>query len=252
MAEVTETNQRRTSLSWTLDLYVLRLFAVLYAGNLLCLTLIYVCIDAVENLDDFSARTSTVGQLASLALRYYLAIVPVVFCQLLGPVVALTAGLFTVTLFHQSNEFVPMLSAGRPHWRIFLPILAGAVGVSLGTFLLQELWIPRTAATVREVRGKKKGMEVLLHRKHLDLKSGVLIKINRYHVLERRAEGVTVLPLMPAGGRSDAREYLIQAREMLWVEPELQKKSPYWLLKDGQLQTYDEEGRLIPPPAPDA
>ncbi|MCZ6793253.1 MAG: LptF/LptG family permease, partial [Planctomycetota bacterium] len=114
----------------------------------------------------------------------------------------------------------------------------------------QELWIPRTAATVREVRGKKKGMEVLLHRKHLDLKSGIFIKINRYHVPERRAEGVTVLSLpMLASGRADSREYLVQAREMLWVEPELQK-SPYWLLMDGQQQTWDEAGGLIPPPAP--
>ena len=237
--------------SWTLDLYIFRRFLFLGAGNLVCLTLIYVFIDAVENLDDFSVRTDTITELLGLSLRYYLVIVPVVFCQLLGPVVALTGGLFTVTLLHRLNELAPMLAGGRPYWRIFLPILIGGLLISIGTFLVQELWIPATAKMLREVRGKKEGSEVLTHLKHLDTERGILIKLNSYHVLERRGEGVTVLTLsILATKRQDEYEYHIQAREIRWVQPELEETG-YWLLVDGQIQKYDSGGSLIKPPRKD-
>ena len=240
----------RTLVTTTLDLYVLRRFLYLYGATLFCFTLVYVLIDSFENLDDFAEQTDTFHELLSFSLRYYLATVPVVFCQLLGPIVALTAGLFTVTLFQRVNEFVPMLANGRPYWRIFLPIFVAGGVISVATFCVQEFWIPRQADVLREVEGKKKGLEILENRNHLDRMERILIMAKRYHVVEKRAEGVTVMPLpLLSGSRDDQYEYYIQAPEMQWVEPELAGEDSYWMLFDCNIQKYraGENGGLIPP-----
>ncbi|MEM7233988.1 MAG: LptF/LptG family permease, partial [Planctomycetota bacterium] len=221
---------------WQLDGYVLRLYAMLYSGNLIAFTLLYVMIDLFESLEDFDSRAQTAFELMGLLGKYYLAVIPTVFCQLLGPVVALTSGLFAVTMLARSNELVPMLASGRPFWRIVMPIFVSSLFICGATFLVQELWIPRTADIIKEVTGTKDDKRVLENRTYYDRKEGILIEMKRYFVVEQRAEDVTVFPL-PGHERADESEFFIWARKMNWVTPE--KGEPYWLVRDGQIQEYD-------------
>ena len=222
-----------------LDLYVLRKYAFLYVGNLACFSLVYVVIDLFENLEDFDKQSETVGELARVAARYYGAVVPAVFCQLLGPVVALTAGLFTVTLLHRSNELVPMLANGLPFWRVVSPILVGGACASMATFAVQELWIPRTADAIKEALGSKEGREIIRHLTYHDDKRGVLIRIKAYHVVERRAEGVMVFSIPKHVKRApDENEIFLAADHMEWIVPELGDGGGFWRLRQCQIQRY--------------
>jgi lipopolysaccharide export LptBFGC system permease protein LptF len=228
------------SIGGVLDRYFLRRFASLYAGTLLSFSLTYVVLDLFEHLDEWSRESSGFLDLVVLVTSYYGLVLPVVFCQILGPIVCLTAGLFTLTLFQRANELVPLLANGRSHARAVAPLLAASLLIAVLTFLVQELWIPRTRATLREVSGKREGSEVVLDQKHRD-PDGVLISVRRYHLLQRRGEGVTVLAV--GGGRD--HEFIVHAQSMEWVEPELGVGGGYWLLRSGTEQEYraGEAGR---------
>ncbi len=235
----------------TLDGYVLRRFLLIYVANLVSFSLIFVLLDLFEHLDEFIVDDQTAGELLHVMTRYYGAILPMVYCHLLGPIVTLTAGLFTVTLFQRANELVPMLANGRSYRRLFAPMLVAAIVIAFGTSLIQEFWIPGTRKTFLEVVGQRDGDRVLVDRKYRDETTGDLIIVKRYHPGERRAEGVTVLP----GGRSSSTspQRLIEARSMRWVQPELEPDAGHWLLEDGWMQTYAPQlglgySRLVPVP----
>ena len=217
----------------TLDLYILRLFLVVYVVNLLSFCLIFVLIDLVENLDNFNRQSGSLGELFSLMLRYYSINLPIVFCQVLGPIVCLTSGLFTMTLLQRSNELIPVLANGRSYRRLFLPVLLAAGVISVGTYLVQDFWIPGTREAFREMASKRKGRLETMDLKYEDTQEGILILIRRYLVNEKRAEGVLVLPTSP-GEEPDS---VISARQMDWVQPS--RGHGYWLMKKGWIALYE-------------
>ena len=217
----------------TLDLYILRLFLVVYIVNLLSFSLIFVLIDLVENLDNFNRQADSLGELFSLMLRYYSINLPIVFCQVLGPIVCLTSGLFTMTLLQRSNELIPVLANGRSYRRFFMPVLLAAGAISMGTYLVQDFWIPGTREAFREMASKRKGRLETRDLKYEDTQQGILILIRRYLVNEKRAEGVLVLPTSPG----DEPDSVISARQMDWVQPS--QGSGYWLMKKGWIALYE-------------
>lgn len=229
--------------SLTLDLYILRIFLGVYVVNLLSFCLIFVLIDLVENLDNFNRQADSLGELFNLMFRYYGINLPIVFCQVLGPIVCLTSGLFTLTLLQRSNELIPILANGRPYRRLFMPVLLAACLISAGTFLVQDLWLPGTREAFSEMSSKRKGRFEVRDLKYKDAPAGTLILIRSYFINEQRAEGVLVLPTSP--GKQD--DSVISARQMQWVQPS--QGRGYWLMKKGwtssyeQIEFLDSEGR---------
>ncbi len=233
-----------------LDAYIARRFLATYAGNLFVFTLIFVLVDTVAHFDDFWKGERGAAGAFSLWLQYYLAVTPVIFCQILGPVVTVSAALLSVTTFQRSNEFVPILATGRSYQRALRPVLLASAGISLAAFLVQELWVPRTVqsmARVREaVRGSRGALRDVVF---YDETFGQLIVFKTYYRNERRAEGVTVLPTL----RKGERHLLIQAASAEWVRPQVSGEDAglgYWLLKDGIVQEWDAEYRLLVRPPP--
>ncbi len=231
-------------LSWrttTLDRYVLGRFLGIYAANLLSFTLLFVLIDLVSNIERFQKNADGFGDFVAACFAYYTSIVPVIFCQILGPVVAVASAMFTVTLFQRSNEFVPVLAAGRSYQRTLLPILVASAVMSVGTFVIQEAWIPRTADAIRQALERKGRRVIFDDVKYRDAKHGNLIILKAYNRVHQSAdEGVLVLPVEKRG-RS---QYLIAARSMEWRTPEAEGDN-YWLLRDVRVQEYDQAGRLV-------
>jgi len=218
----------------TLDSYILSRFVVVYVASLVSFAMIFVLLDLVENLDEFNKQTNSAGELVSLLVRYYGVNLPIVFCQILGPIVCLTAGLFTLTIFQRSNELVPMLANGRSIRRVCLPMIIAACVLAVGTFAVQEVWIPKTRDVFRELSGKR-GEKLETHdQKYSDSGREILLSIQRYLIAEQRALGVLVLPTNPRRGTDE----VIHARSMEWVTPEL--GAGYWLLKDGWVQRYQK------------
>jgi lipopolysaccharide export system permease protein len=222
-----------------LDRYILKRFLFIYAGNLVSFTLLFIVIDAVNNLDGFVSRTDGFWDLLTELAECYAALTPVVFCQVLGPVVAVSAALFSVTTLQRANEFTPVLASGRSYQRAFIPILGASLAVCLAVFLLQELWIPRTLAEVRRAAVSRRGRESFRNFRHVDLDRGNLLSLQRYNRKDQSAEGILVFPLFPRPGH---RHYL-SARSAQWTETG--GDAGYWTLRQGIVQEYDEQGDLV-------
>ena len=122
---------------------------MIYLANLVSFSLLFVLIDAVSNIEDFLDQSDGILAFLLAIATSYAAVLPVIFCQILGPVVAVSAALFTITTLQRANEFTPILASGRSYQRTLLPVVVGSLVVSVGAFLLQELWIPRTADMLR-------------------------------------------------------------------------------------------------------
>jgi lipopolysaccharide export system permease protein len=124
----------RSILATYLRSYVIVLTAVLS---------LYVVIDLFTNLDDFVSKNGLVATLEHIG-RYYGVRMVQIFDKL-SEVIALLAGLFTISGMMRSNELIPQLSAGIPTRRIIRPVLIGAgIMLALGP-LNQELLIPQFA-----------------------------------------------------------------------------------------------------------
>ncbi len=234
----------------TIDLYILRRFLSIYGANLVSFTLIFVLIDAITHFEDFAKKTEGLQELIAVCLRYYAAITPLIFCQVLGPVVAVSAALFAVTTFQRSNELTPILASGKSYQRTFAPILAATLVISAGIFIVQEKWIPRTVSAMREAAESRGLNQKAKHVKHLDTTHGNLIAFLEYERFRQRANGVDVLPVSRRGGN----QVFIRAKSAEWVAgdpagpPSSRGQSSSrgeWLLRDGIVQEYDPDGHLV-------
>ncbi|MBI4607216.1 MAG: LptF/LptG family permease [Planctomycetes bacterium] len=235
----------------TLDIYVLKRYVAIYGANLVSFTLLFVLIDMISHFEEFARKADGFGDLLGSCARYYAAVTPLIFCQVLGPVVSVSAALFAVTTFQRSNELTPILATGRSLQRTFAPILAASFLVSSGVFLIQEEVIPRTVSAIREAVETREASTKEKHVVHLDSKNGILVVFREYDRLARRASGVDVVPMFPGGGN----QLFIRAREAEWIAPAFatgDSLAGYWLVRDGSLQEYNHRRHLvIKPPPPD-
>ena len=227
-----------------LDRYILGRFFLIYAGNLVSFTSLFVLIDAVLNFDDFLKANGTAVKALKACLGYYSAMTPLVFCQVIAPIVAVTSALFTVTTLQRANELPPILAAGLSLRRTLAPLLGASLGLSIGVFAVQELWIPGTASAIHDALESKEGRDTFKHFKHRDETRGEMVCFRTYDVFKRNAEGVLVLPYGQAeGGRTRT---VIHARTAEWVPSNSRPGLGQWVLRDGTVQTYDGRWELIP------
>ncbi len=89
---------------------------------------LYIVIDAFSNLDEFTKRADTAGEIFQIMSRYYLVHQSEMFDQLCG-VIGMMAAIFTVTWMQRNNEQLAMLAAGISTHRAIVPG-AGVVGAS--------------------------------------------------------------------------------------------------------------------------
>ena len=223
----------------TLDCYVLARFLGIYIANTVSFTFIYVLVDVVNNLERFARHTNSAGELIMGCARYYAAMIPVTFCQILGPVVAVAAALFTVTSFQRANEFVPVLATGRSYQRTLAPILWGGGVCAVGLFLVQELWIPRSIHSIMSALETRSGKDTISNFKYFDEEFGNLIVLRTVYRFQARAEGVLVMPVT----ETQENQSLVIAESMTWQRPE--NEAGYWKLQKAQVQEYDRSARLV-------
>ena len=106
-----------------LDRYVLGRFLSILAGCLVAITIVFVAVDYVGAIRTWADRDR------SEILRYYRFAIPYIL-YLVSPIAVLLAAMFTVAGFARRLELAAMLGAGRPLWRILLPIWLAALGYS--------------------------------------------------------------------------------------------------------------------------
>ena len=105
---------------------------------------LYIVIDAFSNLDEFSKRAETVGEIALIMGRFYLIHQSLFFDQLSG-VIGMMAAIFTVTWMQRNNEQLAMLAAGISTHRAIIPVLVSSFLVGLVTVGNEEFIMPEFA-----------------------------------------------------------------------------------------------------------
>jgi lipopolysaccharide export system permease protein len=125
-----------------LDRYLLRQFVRVFLICIVSLTGLFAVFDAFSNLDEFLNYAEKHGHVLGLLIEYYGYRSVALFDRLSG-VLALTAAMFTITLFQRHNEYTAVSAAGVPPARIVAPIIYACVAISLAAAASREVFIPR-------------------------------------------------------------------------------------------------------------
>lgn len=130
-----------------LDRYVASYFVSSFALVSFFLIGFFLMVDALGKSDEFlSASQKLPPEMASsvpgYVFRYYVLSVPYYYLQF-APFIALLAVLFAGVRLSQSNELVPMVSAGVSLFRVMLPLFAGALLVTSSMIACREFLLPR-------------------------------------------------------------------------------------------------------------
>ena len=117
-----------------LSRYVMRTFATTFLLLVLGLPLLFIIADVTDNIDTYMEKGITGGKLA-LAYLYQLPL----FIQYSFPIAALVATVFTIGGMTRHQELTAAKAGGVSFYRIFLPIAAMSVLLSVAAFGLGEL-----------------------------------------------------------------------------------------------------------------
>jgi len=109
----------------TLDRYILRQFFLTALFSLCAITIIFVAVNMMDNLDDFLDMNATVGMIAT----YYFYFIPEII-KLMTPVAMLLSALFTTSRFSTFNELTALKSGGVSLYRFMMPMIVCAFLVS--------------------------------------------------------------------------------------------------------------------------
>lgn len=120
------------------DRYILRQFIQTFFFGILAFVTIYLVVDLIENLDDFSDRNVP----ALIVVKYYIYYIPEIV-KLIVPISMLLAGLFTFSRLDSTHELTALRAAGRSMRRIAFPLLVLGLIVG-GTMIWFNGWVVPT------------------------------------------------------------------------------------------------------------
>ena len=124
-----------------IDRYLLRQFVQTFLICYVSLVGLYIVIDAFTHLESFMEAAEVEGSLASLMISYY-AYQSLAFFNITSGMLALIAGMFTVTWIQRHNEMTALMAAGIPRIRVVRPVLIAAAAMSLIAMANRELVVP--------------------------------------------------------------------------------------------------------------
>jgi lipopolysaccharide export system permease protein len=121
-----------------LDRYIVKQFLITTVFALLAVIVIFIVIDAMENLDDFIDRQAT----TEVILIYYLYFMPEII-KLIMPVSLLLASLFVTARLSTQNELTAMKAGGTSLYRIMIPYIVVAFLVSVASVYFNGWIVPK-------------------------------------------------------------------------------------------------------------
>lgn len=176
-----------------IDLYLLKHFFSVLAIALVSFVIVFIIVDAVENLDRFidaEVPMKIVG-------AYYLNSFPW-FVQVGLPMAMLLSTIFTLGLLSRSNELAAMKSAGISLYRMAAPLIIGAVVISTVSFFLEDRLVTlgnRNRSAIekeRAIRLTKQPYDARKRNIFLQKSDRFHIAIDRYRPENKRAIGVAM------------------------------------------------------------
>lgn len=194
----------------TLDMYVARVFAGIFAG--ICVVLLvtaYVLI--MTDLSPFLIQTPS---FMSLAWRYCLLETPQLLYFVL-PVATLVAALITVGALTYNSELVVMKACGISLYRAVAPLFVIAAVSSAALFALQERVLPDTNSRAEQlratIRGRPDRVFRELSRAWVMGRDGAIYHYTGDDFARRRLSGVSVFELHASGWQLRSRMFASQA-----------------------------------------
>ncbi len=136
-----------------IDKYLIRLFLQTVFFALLAFTLVFVVIDAMENLDDFIDQ----GVSQFKILHYYLVFIPEII-KLMTPVSVLFGALFTAGKLSSLSELTAIRASGVSLFRFMAPFIVTAFFISILSVYFGGYVVPmanKTKVYIEQVYLKK-------------------------------------------------------------------------------------------------
>ena len=165
--------------------------------------------------------------------------IPIYFTQYLGPILTLLAAMFTATQLNKGSELIPLRAAGLPISRILASFFMIALVMALSMILVQELVVPSFKDQIRLADSYGRALASIQPDMVADSRNN-LIRVTNYLPHEKRGQDVEITT--KHSGLSITSK-ITRAREILWKNP--QGGEPYWLLRDGEVEQFDEMGMKI-------
>lgn len=222
----------------TIDRYVLRQFVFTALYSLVAITILFVAINMMDNLDDFLDRHATILMIAS----YYFYFIPEIM-KLMTPVAMLLSALFTTGRLSTFNEMTALKSSGVSLYRFMIPIMVFAFLVSSISVYFNGWVVPYA---------NKKKLQIARHYFQKDIqfisKNNIFIQDTKTRILSigmfddtrNVATQISIQDFDPNDQTKMLARY--DAQEMRWV-PETKS----WKLFNGTERQFTASGEVITP-----
>ena len=135
-----------------IDRYILRQFVQTFVFSVLAFVTIFIVVNLIEQLDTFTDRKLTAGEIAT----YYLYFIPEIV-KLVTPIAMLLAGLFTFGRLDSTHELTAIRTGGRSMGRIALPLLLFGLLIAVGMIAFSGWVVPAANASRYLVEREKLG-----------------------------------------------------------------------------------------------
>ncbi len=219
-----------------LDVYVLKQFIETVIFSLLVITIIFVIVNQMDNLDDFLDAHATVYRIA----EYYFYFIPEII-KLMTPVAMLLSALFTTGRLSTYNELTALKSGGISLYRFMAPMLIFAIFVSCASIYFSGWVVPYANKKKVELGRKYFQKDIRFVSKNnifiQDTKSRIL-SIGMFDDSRNVAMKVSINDFDEADLTILRTRY--DAEEMVW-EP----KSKTWRLLRGTERRFEKDNEIL-------
>jgi lipopolysaccharide export system permease protein len=195
-----------------LSKHIFKEFISLVAGVLICILIVYLCVEFLQKADRLIKHHATLSQVA----RYFLYSMPVMVTMSL-PMATLIAALLSLGNLSSHNEIIAMRAGGVSLARIITPLLVGGLLISIFGFINNEFIMPfctSRANYIRSVEIEKNTQQVMFQQSKLWLRGPNNSIVNIEFVSPNRTEmhGLNIYVLNPD---YSVRER-ITAKSLIW------------------------------------
>lgn len=197
-----------------LDRYLMREFLKSLAFSLFAFVLLFILVDVFEKLDLFIDAKAP----APLVALFYLFQIPYISILTL-PVAMLLASMATVRQLARHHEIVAMKAAGISLYRIFAPLFALGIAISLAVLVVGEVVVPaanqrKGQLERRQIRKQGDENEAVLFNVLYDGSRGQQYYIKKYRVPEAFMDSVFIAE---KSGATTLKKR-IDARSGRWID----------------------------------
>lgn len=202
-----------------LDKYLIKQFLQTILFGLLAFTVIFIVIDAMENLDDFIDQNVS----ALTILHYYVVFSPEII-KLMTPVAVLFAALFTAGKAANLSELTAIKASGVSLFRFMLPFIATTVILSLVSIYFIGYVVPMANKTKLNIEQQylKKNLSFAGNNIYFQDSKTRIISISFFDAIANKASRVSVQDFNPNDltkmtSRIDAISLSYDTLKNMWI-----------------------------------